>query len=174
MYEYREFHRLENDVPLLESKEDFEMHNCDFPIYCPERMVDMRDIEEHVTFNDVVRFSMYDVEDCLGKEERKEVENNKTVCDMNLHVAIKSSKCVKQFDEIEEAGMAITYRCVDCRVCSNCKKGARFEAVSIQEEIEQNLIERSIHVDVEQGITTEKLPFVTEPDVRLIPNENEA
>ena len=27
---------------------------------------------------------------------------------------------------------------------------------------------------MERGITTAKLPFVTEPDVRLVPNENEA
>ena len=56
---------------------------------------------------------------------------------------------MKQFDNIEEVGMAITYRCVDCRACFNCKKGARFEALSIQEEVEQNLIEQSIYVDME-------------------------
>ena len=48
---------------------------------------------------------------------------------------------MKQFDKIEEAGTAITYRCVDSRACSICKKGVRFEALSIQEEVEQNLIE---------------------------------
>ena len=83
-------------------------------------------------------------------------------------------KCIKQFDRIEAAGTAISYRCVDCRDCPNCKKGESFESISIQEEVEQHLIERNIWVDITRGITTAKLPFVTEPDSRLLPNEFEA
>ena len=81
---------------------------------------------------------------------------------------------MKQYDTIDEAGTVITYRCMDYRACSNCKKGARFEALNIQEEVEQNVIGRSICIDAEGGITTAKLPFVSEPDVRLVPNQNEA
>ena len=68
----------------------------------------------------------------------------------------------------------VTYRCVDCRSCLKCKNGSRFDATSIQEEIEQGLIERSVSVNVDRGITTAKLPFVADPDSRLVPNENEA
>ena len=89
-------------------------------------------------------------------------------------VSKRSPKCVKQFDKIEKAGTEVSYRCIDCRSCPKCKNGATFEAISIQEEIEQGLIERSIHVDISQGITIAKLPFLVDPDVRLKPNEQEA
>ena len=90
-----------------------------------------------------------------------------------MHV-VRKPKCVRQFDEIEKAGSEVTYRCVDCRSCLKCKNGMRVEAISIQEEIEQGLIESCIHVDVNQGITTAKLPFVTDADSRLVPNMHEA
>ena len=54
-----------------------------------------------------------------------------------------------------------------------CKKDMQFEAISTQEEIEQNLIEHNLIANVDRGITMAKLLFVTEPDVRLVPNENE-
>ena len=54
----------------------------------------------------------------------------------------------RQFDEIESAGTEVTYRCMDC--CLKCKHGPRFDAMSIQEEIEQSLIERCVQVDVDR------------------------
>ena len=44
-------------------------------------------------------------------------------------------------------------------------------ALSIQEEIEQSLIEQCINVDVDHGVTTAKLPFIMDPWSRLEPNE---
>ena len=85
-----------------------------------------------------------------------------------------SPKCVKQFDEVENAGTEITFRCVECRSCQKCKNSMRLDTISVQEEIEQGLIERCVHVDVSRGITTAKLPSVTDPDYLLNPNENEA
>ena len=92
----------------------------------------------------------------------------------NVCTSKRSPKCVKQFDEIENAGTEINFRCVECRACLKCKNSTRLDALSVQEEIEQGIIERCVHVDVSQGITTAKLPFVTEPDSRLMPNENVA
>ena len=88
--------------------------------------------------------------------------------------AKRATKCVKKFEEIERAGTEVTYRCVDCRSCSKCKNGLKFEAVSIQKDSEQALIERCVTVDVSRGVTTAKLPFVVDPDTRLVPNEQEA
>ena len=62
---------------------------------------------------------------------------------------------------------------MDCRGCLKCKNGPRFDAMSIQEEIEQSLIERCVQVDVDRGITIAKLPFVKSGS-RLVPNEHEA
>ena len=44
--------------------------------------------------------------------------------------------------------------------------------MSIQEEVEQNLIEKCVNVDITQGRTTHELPFIADPDARLAPNEH--
>ena len=66
------------------------------------------------------------------------------------------------------------YRCLDCRNCQNCKKSRKIDAMSIQEEIKQDLINRNVLVDIEKCKTIAKLLFVTDPDFRLRPNEKTA
>ena len=79
------------------------------------------------------------------------------------------------FDEIERAGTEVTYRCVDCRGCLKCKNGVRLDAISIQEEVEQSMIERAVRVDIDQCRSSSKLPFVVaDPDSRIVPNEQDA
>ena len=42
---------------------------------------------------------------------------------------------------------------------------------SIQEEVEQNIIDCSVEVDIGQGMTSSALPFVvSNPDLKLVPN----
>ena len=56
-----------------------------------------------------------------------------------------------------------------------CKNGERIDALSIQEEIEQGLIEQSVKVYPEKGITTASFPFVVaDPDSLIAPNEFDA
>ena len=45
------------------------------------------------------------------------------------------------------------YRCIECKNCSECKKSVRIESISIQEEVEQSIIEKSIEVATKKGIT---------------------
>ena len=80
----------------------------------------------------------------------------------------RAPKCVKQFD-VEKAGTEVSFRCVDCRDCMKCKRGER-----IQEEVEQDLIERNVFVDPDKGVTSCKLPFLVDPESRLVPNDNDA
>ena len=87
----------------------------------------------------------------------------------------KSPRCGKVFDKVETAGTEISYRCVDCRDCPEYKKCPRLDSVSIQEEVEQSLIDRSVNVDIDRGgggVTTAVLPFVINPEFKLIPNES--
>ena len=86
------------------------------------------------------------------------------------YVSRKSPRCVNVFDQVEIAGTEISYRRVDCRDCPECKKCPRLDSVSIQEEVEQSLIDRSVNVDIDRGVTTAVLPFVINPDLKLIPN----
>ena len=85
----------------------------------------------------------------------------------NVALARKPPKCVRQFDAVEQSGTEITYRCVDHRDCSKCKNGPRVDAVSLQEEYEDVLIDRSVTVDIDKGISLAKLPFVVDPDSRI-------
>ena len=65
------------------------------------------------------------------------------------------------------------YRCIKCRDCVTCKTSEQIEYTSMQ-EVEQDLINRSVRVDIEQGQTIARLPFVKDPVHRLSPNEKVA
>ena len=67
------------------------------------------------------------------------------------------------FEEVENAGSEISYRCVKCRECKNCRNGEKIELISTREEVEQVIIEKSVHVDLESNITEAVLPFTEDP-----------
>ena len=48
------------------------------------------------------------------------------------------------------------------------------EIVSIQEEIEEDIINKSVAVDVEKGLAVANLPFIENPFERLYPNKHKA
>ena len=58
------------------------------------------------------------------------------------------SRKIKLFNEVEKAGTDVSYRCMKFRGCNDCKNYDQQEAVSISEEIEQDFINKSVHVDV--------------------------
>ncbi|MCH2406210.1 MAG: hypothetical protein MK200_08470, partial [Nitrosopumilus sp.] len=80
----------------------------------------------------------------------------------------------KYFEEAENAGSEILYRCVDCRKCTKCRNGEKIELISIREEVEQDIINKSISVDVHAGITTARLPLLDNPVLKLAPNKDKA
>ena len=84
----------------------------------------------------------------------------------------KAPKCLEIFDELDRAGTEVSYRCAEHRDCQDCKRGPRIDAISIQEEIEQEIIEKSVHVDVENNKTTHFLPFLADPERKLVPNKH--
>ena len=108
--------------------------------------------------------------------EKSEIYNcRETVSDLGFsnnetYVNKKVPKVVKIFEEIEKAGTEINYRCLDCRDCAQCKKGSSIEETSIQEDIEQQIINKSVSVDFENHISSADLPFLSNPDMRLSPN----
>lgn len=82
----------------------------------------------------------------------------------------RGPRCLKSFEVSENAGTDISYRCVDCRNCAECKKGSSIEEISIREEYEQNLIDKSVSVDPETNTSTAFLPFLDDPDKKLCNN----
>ena len=82
----------------------------------------------------------------------------------------RKPKVVSIFEDIEKAGTEVNYRCLDCRDCADCKKGPLIENISIQEEVEQQMIEKSVKVDFEKRESVATLPFLSDPDKALLPN----
>ena len=80
----------------------------------------------------------------------------------------------KFFENVENATSEILYRCIDCRNCTKCKNGERIEMLSLKEEVEQDMIQKSVHVDVSSGTTIAKLPLLENPATKLAPNKEKA
>ena len=194
--------KLLDDIPLLGTKESFDMakaEHADVIDYMHETV----DCENEDVTHDGCENPGSDVQESgmifngLGDCDDDEFEDDDEVSDVDVsemrtsddangyccvhsvascvYAARRTPKCVRQFDEIERAGTEVTYRCVECRACVKCKTSGRIDAISLQDEIEQGIIERSVDVDPVDGVTTARLPFVVDdPDSRLAPNEFEA
>ena len=89
------------------------------------------------------------------------------------HSSFKANP-LKSFENAENAGSQITYRCVSCRECKDCRTHDSIESISLKEEAEQALIESSVSIDIESRITTARLPVLYDPAKRLAPNKSVA
>ena len=80
----------------------------------------------------------------------------------------------KQFNQLEEAGSEITYRCINCCACKTCKDHDQIEMKSIKEEIEQDMINQSVHVDLKQRQTIANLTLMHDSAIKLYRNKTKA
>ena len=116
-----------------------------------------------------------DMEELVYKSDTVSIEelanDNSSDLGSEVHLCKKTLKCLKSFEEVESAGTEVSYRCVRCRVCPDCKKSENIECISIHEEVEQGIIDKSVIVNLEKGYTTAKLPFMCDPIQKLAPNE---
>ena len=114
----------------------------------------------------------------LGFEEAKTLSKSQNDDEDNseykAYLIKKQLKFVKRFEEAELAGSEVSYRCVRCRGCPDCKRGERLDCISIQEEVEQTIIEKSVTVDLDKGCTSAKLPFLCDPAQKLASNKYQA
>ena len=77
--------------------------------------------------------------------------------------ASKKSQKITRFDQVESIGTEVSYRCVNCRNCQDCKNSQKIENISIQEEVEQSIIDKSVTVDLTKECTIAKLPLLCDP-----------
>ena len=117
--------------------------------------------------------------DCaLLKPKVKELDFNQCVCCSTVICSADSvaysSRKMNEFEAVESAGSEITYRCVDCRECTKCKCSEKIELVSIKEEVEQDVIRKSVTVNPIEGTSTASLPFIKDPVIHLAPNKDAA
>ena len=89
----------------------------------------------------------------------------------NVYASKRAPRDFKIFEELENTGTDISYRCIDCRNCKECKYSSRVEEISIVEEVEQDLINKSVTVDLDNRCSLATLPFTADPDTRLATNK---
>ena len=76
------------------------------------------------------------------------------------------------FDQVENVLTEISYCCIRCRDCKDCLNNEHIENISIREEVEQDLIDKSVQVNTGNRCTTAKLPFIHNPMVKLSNNKD--
>ena len=64
------------------------------------------------------------------------------------------------FEEIENARSEISYRCNNCKNFKACKGHSRADMISGKKEVEQDVINKSVTVDIGRRITTALLPLM--------------
>ena len=63
---------------------------------------------------------------------------------------------------------------MDCRNCKKCLKDGLIEEISMQQEMEQDLINKNVSVDIKNGRASTNMPFLADPDSRLVTNDRAA
>ena len=76
------------------------------------------------------------------------------------------------FNQVENAATEMSYCCISCRNCKDRLNNEHIENVSIREEVEQDLIDKSVQVNTGNRCTTAKLPFIHNPMVKLSNNKD--
>ena len=71
----------------------------------------------------------------------------------------------RMFEQVESTGSEISFRCPTCRICKECKHHKEYESISLKEEVEQNIIDSSVTINIEDKRTTACLPFVSSPSL---------
>ena len=84
------------------------------------------------------------------------------------------SRTKQTFEESQNAGSEISYRCPKCRNCQDCKCGEKIELDSVEAEAQQYIINNSVRVDLEAKVTSATLPFIEDPITSLTSNRQEA
>ena len=73
------------------------------------------------------------------------------------------------FGDVESNGSEIAYKYNKCRNCKVCKEHSADEIMSVKEEVEQDVINKSARVDVASQRRTTCLPLMKTCNVARIP-----
>ena len=58
---------------------------------------------------------------------------------------------LERFMKLQDAGLDPNFKCPSCRDCKSCLKGAGKELLTMKEEFQQQLIQKSVTIDEENG-----------------------
>ena len=85
------------------------------------------------------------------------------------YISLKQQNILNQ---VENTTADISYRCISCIDCKDCVNNEHIENISIREEVEQDLIDKSVQVNTGNRCTTAKLLFIHNPMVKLSNNKD--
>ena len=142
--------RVLHDVMTLESFEKTEVD---------QSAIDENDIDEKILEDLVER---EDDHECLPRCQTLEC------CLTSIGTELKN------FERTEEIGSEMSYRCLKCRSCHDCKNGDTLESISLKEEQEQAQLELGIWLDVDKKRLYTSLPFLRDPEINLTENKHVA
>ena len=138
------YHLSKQGLNFIESQ--LNIYHCGYQVNPDVRMLGYR-----TTFEDE-----FDYED----------EELSQTSDQVFRTSIQSK--IRKFQASQFVGSEIQYRCSKCRNCQQCK--CSDEDMTIREEIEQEKIEESITIDLENRKVVATLPLIADPNVKLCPN----
>ena len=165
------------------------VHQNNFKIGLDVPLLGMKDIKEeilssnsNVNENFALRCKNITEVDGLNLKDKDSLQQNASqltsekfnTCNSvnERHFVNRQPKQSKFFEKVESAGTEASYRCVRCRGCKDCKTGERIEFISIQDEVEEDVINCSFKVDLNKGYVIAKLPFICDPLKKLVSNEH--
>ena len=76
------------------------------------------------------------------------------------------------FNQVENSATEISYRCISCRDCKDYLNNKHIENISIREELEQDLFDKSVQANTGNRCTTARLSFIQNPMVKLSNNKD--
>ena len=88
---------------------------------------------------------------------------NLNIENVNVARRVKPKTLEKELSDEENTGSRITYRCPRCTSCEECKSSCRTRETSIQEVLEEEIINKSIDIDFEKKVTFSRFPFRCDP-----------
>ena len=91
--------------------------------------------------------------------------------DWDLSAKVFSAKQdLEKFECFDGLGSELTYRCIRCRNCAECRKGDALEQGSFEGEAQQALMEKCVEFNHEKKRLETSLPFILDPVTHLAPN----
>lgn len=119
-------------------------------------------------FTDIRRFEGWTVDRGLLEDDRIDT------CPFqgDKHTALQAKADERRYFELENIGSEAPYRCINCRGCPTCKKGAILEHQSLKEEREDQVIQQSVRFLPDQQRVEADLPFVIDPEESLGQNRH--
>ena len=110
--------------------------------------VDVFDDKNEATIEEIVNISV-SCSVCGSDLSEEEVTVQQVLNALPARPADKDDISWKRFQQAQQEGLSIEYRCPKCRSCSDCRRSFETEKVSMREEAEDAMIWDSVEIDWE-------------------------